>query len=307
MAIDRIREITTIDDLQEVEKFNPFHDEQGKFTSGQGGKFNFMTVQTKDPKKQHMADLAIARLKGEAPPTKTTKPLPPEKLKAPTKTPKKEEKPKEKKPKAPKEKPITLTKETANEMREKLGQSRQQIGQHDYDQIKASWKNGKDCGYFQTGNSFKINYTLRTKGYDALNAKDKKTVDTMDKLMKPAPQAIKATRMAANDFMQAMGLNKDSSISEWEKQVAGLKGKVYKADNYSSSSYSMKENVFKGKPVKLNITAPKGSKMLISPTGQEAEIVFARGTNYKITGAKSLAGTLVIDCEIIPGTGVGGS
>ena len=46
-----------------IEKFNPWHDARGRFCSGNSGSATFMTVQTKDPKKQHMADMAIARLK----------------------------------------------------------------------------------------------------------------------------------------------------------------------------------------------------------------------------------------------------
>lgn len=49
-----------------VEKFNPYHDRLGRFTSGTGGSATFMTMMTRDPKKQHMADKAIARAKEKA-------------------------------------------------------------------------------------------------------------------------------------------------------------------------------------------------------------------------------------------------
>jgi GH24 family phage-related lysozyme (muramidase) len=54
------------DDIKEVNKFNPYHDNLGRFTSGNGGNVSFFTVQTKDPSKQHWADNAIAREKGKA-------------------------------------------------------------------------------------------------------------------------------------------------------------------------------------------------------------------------------------------------
>ena len=44
-----------------VEKFNPYHDRLGRFTSG--GSATSFTIRTKDPSKQHMADNAIAREK----------------------------------------------------------------------------------------------------------------------------------------------------------------------------------------------------------------------------------------------------
>lgn len=52
--------------FSEILKFNPYHDRLGRFTSGNGGSATFMTMQTRDPKKQHMADKAIARAKENA-------------------------------------------------------------------------------------------------------------------------------------------------------------------------------------------------------------------------------------------------
>lgn len=46
---------------EKIEKFNPYHDARGRFaTSGAAASF---TIRTKDPSKQHMADMAIARMK----------------------------------------------------------------------------------------------------------------------------------------------------------------------------------------------------------------------------------------------------
>ena len=59
---DHIEEVNkNIDHIEHVEKFNPYHDKWGRFTSS-GTAFH-MTVRTRDPKKQHMADMAIARAK----------------------------------------------------------------------------------------------------------------------------------------------------------------------------------------------------------------------------------------------------
>lgn len=48
----------------ELEKFNPYHDRLGRFSSA-GAAASF-TFRTKDPKKQHMADAAVAREKERA-------------------------------------------------------------------------------------------------------------------------------------------------------------------------------------------------------------------------------------------------
>lgn len=47
--------------FNEIAKFNPYHDRLGRFTSG--GSAASFTIRTKDPSKQHMADMAIAREK----------------------------------------------------------------------------------------------------------------------------------------------------------------------------------------------------------------------------------------------------
>jgi hypothetical protein len=46
---------------EEIEKFNPFHDELGRFSTANAG-ISF-TTRTKDPSKQHWANMAIAREK----------------------------------------------------------------------------------------------------------------------------------------------------------------------------------------------------------------------------------------------------
>lgn len=47
--------------FEEVMKFNPYHDARGRFASATG--YATFTIRTKDPKKQHMADMAISRMK----------------------------------------------------------------------------------------------------------------------------------------------------------------------------------------------------------------------------------------------------
>lgn len=49
------------DVIEEVEKFNPYHDEQGRFSTADS--FDQFTITTRDPNKQHWADAAIAREK----------------------------------------------------------------------------------------------------------------------------------------------------------------------------------------------------------------------------------------------------
>lgn len=62
---DVIQEVDKgIDHIEHVEKFNPYHDERGRFASASG--YSSFTFRTKDPAKQHMADMAVAREKERA-------------------------------------------------------------------------------------------------------------------------------------------------------------------------------------------------------------------------------------------------
>lgn len=49
------------DVIEEVEKFNPYHDSQGRFSSANS--YAHFTINTRDPSKQYLADAAIAREK----------------------------------------------------------------------------------------------------------------------------------------------------------------------------------------------------------------------------------------------------
>jgi len=62
IGMDIITEVSKqIDRIEEVEKFNPYHDERGRFASANS--YAFFSTRTKDPAKQHMADAAVAREK----------------------------------------------------------------------------------------------------------------------------------------------------------------------------------------------------------------------------------------------------
>ena len=52
------------DEIEEVRKFNPYHGYHGYFSTANGA--TSMTIRTKDPSKQHMADMAIDRAKNGA-------------------------------------------------------------------------------------------------------------------------------------------------------------------------------------------------------------------------------------------------
>lgn len=60
------------DVIEEVEKFNPYHDSQGRFSTADAAAH--FTIRTRDPNKQHMADMAIAREKDRHKESESKKP-----------------------------------------------------------------------------------------------------------------------------------------------------------------------------------------------------------------------------------------
>lgn len=64
-------------EVEEVSKFNPYHDKIGRFTNAGG--YTFFTMRTRDPNKQHMADAAIARMKQQNAQSSPSNPAQPQK------------------------------------------------------------------------------------------------------------------------------------------------------------------------------------------------------------------------------------
>ena len=317
-----------------LEKFNPYHDRLGRFTGpggGAGGPVTFFTNQTKDPNKQHWADKAKLReqerqvkileqkkqeAKDHAEKLATDNDATLDEFKQAvsewkkikneldeTKKPLNIKQTEENKPtSAPKEFKAPTSSEV-KEMAKEMGNSRNDISQEDFDTM-TGWD-----GYFQTSHSFHLNEKLR-KAKDGdlshLSEADRKLVDTLDKNMKPCTRDIKVTRMVGDSFLrEQLGLKLDLDGNVDEKSLKNAAGKVTVCKAYSSTSYDIGDNVFTSRNVKLNINAPKGSKMLVSPTGKEAEILLARNTALHVKGIRKTGTTswgepqYEVDVEIV--------
>lgn len=272
------------DHIQEVKKFNPYHDRSnGEFTGpGATGAFAPLFGRTErgqallNQYKEKHSDM------GGAAPAKPAE---------------------QKKPVEYKE----IDHAEARAMAKKLGQDRDQMPEEDYRQM-ATMNNG----YFGTRNSFDINEALREG--KKLSAEQKKTVDTMDRYMKPSPEDIKLTRMADDKLLESLGLSGISASDEDAlSQIQTKVGTVYANPGYSSTRFDGNGGFFEGRPIKMNINAPKGTKMLVSPARSrgssgdidEAEIVLARNTATKINAIRPMKDRwgyyvgVEMDCEVI--------
>ena len=269
---------TVAKSFDEVLKFNPYHDNRGRFSSANGAaSFTFA------PGKSKAHDLAIQREK--------------ERHQAAMGAAGGE--------KAPEEKVEykNLNFNSANALAKKMGQN--DMSKEDVDQMIAH----KDGGYFGTGHSFHMNKDLRDhKPLEDFNEDDQKTIETLDRNMKPCPENIQIFRTMGTSVLGQLGMDKDGAINGNDTELQKAVGKVFSSGGFTSTSYDMKENVFKGRPVKLNINAPKGTKLLFRPDGDEAEVLLARNTAMQVTGIKRTFTTgwsgnkkqqIQIDCEVI--------
>ncbi len=193
-----------------------------------------------------------------------------------------------------------------------------EMGQNDIPKEEVDRMLDRSEGYFGTPNSFTINEKLRMNDPKrdelAYSEEELKTIDTLDKNMKPSTRDVQLHRMIGDSFLDAMGISDDISAQDYDedglKEMQKAVGKVYTNAGYTSTSFDMADNAFKHKKVQLNINAPKGTKMLVSPDrwydGEiaEAEILLARGSAMKITAIRPrmwhgrISG-IEVDCEVI--------
>ena len=183
-------------------------------------------------------------------------------------------------------------------MQREMGQDR--LTREDVNQVNRH----RGGGYFGTSNSFHLNEALRSgKRPEDLNEDDRKTVEAMDRNMQPLSRDIKLTRMVGDGFFEQFGIDPSGPVSD--EALKSIEGKVYENKGYSSTSYDLSQNIFKGRKFVLNIDAPAGTPALIRPGLNEAEIALARNTSLRVKGVrrgpKSWTGddTYIVDTEVI--------
>ena len=116
-----------------------------------------------------------------------------------------------------------------------------------------------------------------------------KNVDALDEYMTPLSKSLQTTRMV-NDwgngaFQGAIGVPADSVWSAIQSgNASSLKkyeGKVITDKAFVSTSYDMTRNVGQGFPVKVELTAPKGTKAIVTNNVKESEVILHRNLKYR--------------------------
>ena len=165
------------DYIQEIQKFNPYHGKDGRFASSTG--YASFTIRTKDPKKQHMADMAIAREK---------------------------------------ERHAAQMANPTNDPDTIAGVKRGKPMTHEQaDQGNANPNHGKDRGYSVNCQSCVVAYEARLRGYD-VEAKPKTGNNTIqNSLSKDQKIAWKdpKTGETAKEINNPPNINRQTQVKKW--------------------------------------------------------------------------------------------
>ena len=138
-------------------------------------------------------------------------------------------------------------------------------------------------GYVATANSFFINEKLRTD--KPLSDRDKKIVDALDSLINT--NKLKDNyifyRNVRNDFIEAtFGVVPSKNISETIDKIKQTNIASYSDKGFTSVSAIKTENVFKNRPIHLEIRAKKGTKAIVTSNFEESEIILGRNQKMNL-------------------------
>ena len=138
-------------------------------------------------------------------------------------------------------------------------------------------------GYVATANSFFINEKLRTD--TPLSDRDKKIVDALDSLINT--NKLKDNyifyRNVRNDFIEAtFGVVSSKNISETIDEIKRTNIASYSDKGFTSVSAIKTENVFKSRPIHLEIRAKKGTKAIVTSNFEESEIILGRNQKMNL-------------------------
>jgi len=138
-----------------------------------------------------------------------------------------------------------------------------------------------------------MNHKLNTG--QPLTAAEKKLQGELDKIMVPIGKETTLYRATHDNFLTRMGfdVNNYSTNAQLNKALTGV---TWQEKGFQSTSHTASKNPFwpggymsGGREVLIKIHTGSGAKAALVQTSQ-AEVLLARGTNYRITGAKFTGG-----------------
>lgn len=162
------------------------------------------------------------------------------------------------------------------------------------------------AGFVMTSRSWNINAFLRgdpnfnrASGWQMSEQEIRSTTARLDSGMKPLPKSIKTVRFVDEQFLSNMGL----SPRIGNKTAGAVRGFIREGGTlttpaFTSVSTNVNQNVFTGRPVKLNVTVKKGAKAIVTNNALESEIILGRNQKWKFTGVRQSGKRLELDVTI---------
>ena len=143
-----------------------------------------------------------------------------------------------------------------------------------------------------TGNGYSmaqnLNHALETGG--KLNANEQYMDTKLTAAMHDLGKDTLLNRGAHADVLTTLGLSNYSKMSDSQLNAA-LTGASFKTKSYTSTSYDITKNPFLsgsqsgGREVVMNIKAKSSTKCVFGARSQ-TEVILAKGTTFKVTGAR---------------------
>ncbi len=156
--------------------------------------------------------------------------------------------------------------------------------------------------YIRNANSYKINKAMRDGTIDELSDKNKKTIETLRKVIDKNTSDTDAVLLRKVDFDY---LKKVFDIDTEDIDIAVKKLNDEKLGNtviekgFLSTSYKANKNFNNNDKVELEILAPKGTKMYLTMNRDESEIILQAGTNLRFEGATVNDGNIKMQMRVV--------
>ena len=183
-----------------------------------------------------------------------------------------------------------------------------------FNKSRAMWGNDMQYqeGYVRTALAFHINDALRKLDDDADITKAdlgkgnhwttgevdfNKVVQNMDQLTSkeiPGGENRVLTRFVGEGWAQgALGIN---DLREFNNNLKGL---GFKEKGFMSTSTVATDNVFTGRPIKMEIEAPKGTRGFVANNVGESEVVLPRNSQFKVVSSKYENGSVTLRVKVV--------
>lgn len=156
--------------------------------------------------------------------------------------------------------------------------------------------------YIRNANAYKINKAMRDGTVDELSDKNKKTIETLRKVIDKNTSDTDAVLLRKVDYDYLKNVfeidteDVDTAVKKLNEEKLG---NTVIEKGFLSTSYKANKNFNKNDKVELEILAPKGTKMYLTMNRDESEIILQAGTNLRFEGATVNDGNIKMQMRVV--------